>query len=151
MQQILKATSRQIREKKIIRSSQHGFTKGKSCLTNLIKSYNDLSDLTDEESAADIVYLDFNEVFNNISHKILIENLLIYRLDERTLRWTKNWLNGQVQRVVLRSMAPSWKPVTTGVCWESVLHSVLFNIFNDLDDGAVYQQQIVLMTQNWEG
>lgn len=100
-----------------------------------------MSDLTDEESAADIVYLDFSEAFDNVSHKILIEKLLIYRLDELTLRWTKNWLNGQVQRVVLRSMAPSWKPVT-GVSWESILCSVLFNVFiNDLDDGAVYQQQ----------
>lgn len=112
-------------------------------MTNLIKFYNDLSDLTAEGSAADIVFLDFSEVFDNISHKILIENLLIYRLDKQTLRWTKNWLNGQVQRVVLRSMAPSWKPVTTGVCCESILCSVPFNIFfNDLDDGAVYQQQL---------
>lgn len=33
-------------------------------------------------------------------------------------------------------MAPSWKPVTTGVCCESILCLVPFDIFlNDLDDG----------------
>lgn len=69
-----------------------------------------------------------------MSRKFLIEKLLIYRLDEQ--RWTKNQVNGQVQRVVLRSMAPSWKPVTTGECCESRLCSVLFNIFiNDQGDG----------------
>lgn len=65
--------------------------------------------------------------------------LLMCRLDEQILRWTKNWVNGQIQRVVLRSMAPGWKPVTTGVSWESILCSVLFNI--SINDGAVYQQQ----------
>jgi len=37
MQQlILEVILKQVEEKKIIRSSQHGFTKGKSCMTNLI-------------------------------------------------------------------------------------------------------------------
>lgn len=33
-------TSRHIKKKKIVRSSQHGLTKGKSCLTSLISIYN---------------------------------------------------------------------------------------------------------------
>jgi len=35
-QLILEVVIKQVEEKKVIRSSQHGFTKGKSCLTNLI-------------------------------------------------------------------------------------------------------------------
>jgi len=35
-QLILEVIMKQVEEKKVIRSSQHGFTKGKSCLTNLI-------------------------------------------------------------------------------------------------------------------
>jgi len=34
-QLILQVIIKQVEEKKIIRTSQHGFTKGKSCLTNL--------------------------------------------------------------------------------------------------------------------
>jgi len=34
-QHILEAIIKQVEEKKVIRSSQHRFTKGKSCLTNL--------------------------------------------------------------------------------------------------------------------
>ena len=33
-QLILEVINKQVEEKKVIRSSQHGFTKGKSCLTN---------------------------------------------------------------------------------------------------------------------
>jgi len=38
--------------------TQHGFTKGKSCFTNLISFYDEMTGLTDEMRAVDIVYLD---------------------------------------------------------------------------------------------
>jgi len=41
-QLILEGIIKQV-EEKVIRSSQHGFTKGKSCLTNLIAFYNDMT------------------------------------------------------------------------------------------------------------
>ncbi|KAK4829841.1 hypothetical protein QYF61_006851 [Mycteria americana] len=33
------------------------------------------------------------------SCKIFIDKLLMYGLDEQTVRWTENWLNGWAQRV----------------------------------------------------
>ena len=42
-QLILDFFIKQVEEKKVIRSSQHGFTKGKSCLTNLIAFYNGMT------------------------------------------------------------------------------------------------------------
>jgi len=39
-QLILEVIIKQVEEKKVIRSSQHGFTKGKSCLTNLTAFYD---------------------------------------------------------------------------------------------------------------
>jgi len=48
-QLILEAIIKQVEEKKVIRSSQHGFTKGKSCLTNLIVFYDDMTGWVDGE------------------------------------------------------------------------------------------------------
>ncbi|KAK4824713.1 hypothetical protein QYF61_017939 [Mycteria americana] len=63
---------RHMKDKKVIRSSQHSLIKGKSCFTNLINFYNETTGLVDEGRAVDIVYLDFSKAFDTVSHKILI-------------------------------------------------------------------------------
>jgi len=63
-QLILEIIIKQVEEKKVIRSSQHGFTKGKSCLTNLMAFYDDMTGWVDEGRAVDLVYLDFSKAFN---------------------------------------------------------------------------------------
>ena len=52
-QLVLDAISRQLEEKKVIRSSQHGFTKGKWCSTNLVASYDDITGWADVGRAVD--------------------------------------------------------------------------------------------------
>ncbi|GAB0179869.1 mitochondrial enolase superfamily member 1 [Grus japonensis] len=73
-------------EEKAIGSGQHGFTKGKSCLTILIAFYDGMTSWVDEGRAVDVVYLDFSKVFDIISHNILIGKLRTCGLDEWTVR-----------------------------------------------------------------
>lgn len=46
-----------IRGKKVIEHSQHGFTESKSCLTNLIAFYREMTVSVDEEKAVDVFIL----------------------------------------------------------------------------------------------
>ncbi|KAJ7413300.1 RNA-directed DNA polymerase from mobile element jockey-like protein [Willisornis vidua] len=138
-------------DKKVIRSSQHGFTKGKSCLSNLIAFYDETRTWMDEERAVDIVYLKFSKAFNAVSQNILIGKLKKCGLSEWTVRWTEKWLKSRSLRVMISGTGSCWGPVSSGVYQCSILGQVLFNLFiNDLDEGADASSASSLMSQNWE-
>ena len=105
-QLILEVIIRQV-EEKVISSSQHGFTKGKSCLTNLIAFYDGMSGWVDGGRAADVVYLDFSKAFDTVSHNILLGKLRTCGLDDWSVRWIEKWLSGRAQRVVISSTVSS--------------------------------------------
>ena len=79
---ILGTASRHIKDKRVIRGSQHGFTKGKSCLTNLIAFHEDVTRWIDDGKAVDVVYLGFSRAFDTVSHSIPAAKLRKRGLDD---------------------------------------------------------------------
>ena len=61
-----------LREINLINSSQHGFVKNRSCLTNLLEFLEYVCIYLFKGRPVDVIYLDFRKAFDKVPHKRLM-------------------------------------------------------------------------------
>ena len=138
----------------LVSKDQHGFVKGKSCLTNLLETLEDITSSLDEGSGIDMVFLDYKKAFDTVPHKRLLYKVKKYGFGEVYTNWIENFLSHRKQTVFIRGQSSKPADVLSGVPQGSVLGPLLFILYvNDIpeivkakvkmyaDDTKVYEDQ----------
>ncbi len=127
-----------LEDNNLIKNTQHGFRRGRSCLTNLLEFFEVITKCADGVSSVDILLLDLAKAFDKVSHSKHIRKLRKKRVTGNLLRWIKNWLTDRKQWVVINGEHSDWLGVNSGVPQGSILGPLLILVYiDDLEKGIL--------------
>ena len=98
----------------LLKNTQHGFRRGKSCLSNLLVFLDKVTQCVENGDDIDVVYLDFAKAFDKVPHQRLLLKLRDHGIGDKVVNWISSWL---MQPEATKSMH-QWGTVNLAACME---------------------------------
>jgi len=102
---------------------------GRSCLPNLLETFENWIKALDEVYGLDIVYLDYRKAFDSVPHQRLLEKFRGLGINGRLLLWIEDFLVSRTMKVGISGTFSKLQAVLSGVPQGSVLGPLLFLLF----------------------
>ena len=118
---------------KLFHNNQHGYLKGRSCLSALISIYDKWVRAQNTKQITGVLCMDLTSAFDLVDRDILVKKLKLYGAGERITKWVMSYLLGRKQYITIDDAKSSVEMLDWGVPQGSRLGPLLFLIFiNDM-------------------
>ena len=109
-----------------LHTAQHGFTSGRSTLTNLLEYDVSIADCLAMGHPYDIITFDFSKAFDKLPHQCVIDAMVSFGIRGKALKWLSSFLTERTQQVKVGNSLSDVCDVLSGVVQGSVLGPIMY-------------------------
>jgi hypothetical protein len=112
--------------------TQHGFTRGKSTVTNLAEFAGHAHDAIENRSQLDTIYFDISKAFDIMSHSILLSELRSHGIPPVWVDFVSNYMSGRMFSISVNGVCSDSRVTpNAGVAQGSATGPFLFTVLID--------------------